>query len=111
MKQQAIVQALGALAQESRLEVFRLLVRKGPDGVAAGEIAQALELAPPTLSFHLAQLRQAGLVRVRRLGRSLVYAADCERMTDLMDFLFQNCCTDLPAGSRIPINKKTERAD
>jgi DNA-binding transcriptional ArsR family regulator len=111
MKEEAIVQALGALAQESRLEVFRLLVRKGPEGVAAGEIAQTLDLAPPTLSFHLAQLRHAGLVRVRRLGRSLVYAADRERMTDVMAFLFQNCCADPSAGSRTPTKKKTERAD
>lgn len=108
MKDEAIVQALGALAQESRLEVFRLLVRKGPEGVAAGEIAQALDLAPATLSFHLAQLRHAGLIGVRRLGRSLVYAADRERMTGLMAFLFENCCADPSASNRIPTKKKTD---
>ena len=86
------VAALGALAQESRLSVFRLLVQAGRDGLSPGTIAERLALPGPTLSFHLAQLRQAGLVTVRRDGRSLIYAADYDGMNGLMGFLTQNCC-------------------
>jgi DNA-binding transcriptional ArsR family regulator len=86
------VAALGALAQDSRLTVFRLLVRTGPQGLPAGEIAERLKIAPATLSFHLAQLRQAGLVTMKRDGRSLIYSADYDGMNGLMDFLTENCC-------------------
>lgn len=86
------VAALGALAQESRLAVFRLLVQAGRDGLSPGGIAERLTLPGPTLSFHLAQLRQAGLVTVRRDGRSLIYAADYDGMNALMGFLSLNCC-------------------
>lgn len=84
--------ALGALAQESRLAVFRLLVQEGPDGLAAGEIAGRLDIPPATLSFHLGQLGQAGLVTSTRNGRSIVYAADFKGMDRLMGFLYENCC-------------------
>jgi ArsR family transcriptional regulator, arsenate/arsenite/antimonite-responsive transcriptional repressor len=86
------VAALAALAQENRLEIFRLLVQAGPDGMAAGQVADKLGLAPNTLSFHFDRLRFAGLVTVRRDGRSMIYAARYEAMNDLVSFLTENCC-------------------
>ena len=86
------VAALGALAQESRLAVFRLLVRRGPAGLAAGEIGERVGVPPTTLSFHLAQLSHGGLVTSRRVGRSILYAANYPGMQDLMGFLLENCC-------------------
>ncbi len=88
----AAITALAALAQESRLDVFRLLVQTGPDGMPAGRIAERLGLAPATLSFHLKQLHQAGLVRYRRESRSLIYAAEYPAMNSLVAFLTENCC-------------------
>ena len=92
MEISAALAALGALAQESRLQVFRALVQAGPDGRAVGEIADERGLPGPTLSFHLAQLKHAGLVRCRREGRSLIYSADYEAMSDLVAYLLENCC-------------------
>src|SRR5262245_16176353 len=92
MKINGAVEALSALAQEHRLKVFRLLVQAGAQGMAAGRIAEKLKVAPPTLSFHLAQLRHAGLIEVRRDGRSQIYAADFDAMNGLMEFLTANCC-------------------
>jgi ArsR family transcriptional regulator len=86
------VDALAALAQGTRLEVFRALVQRGPDGLPAGAIASKLELPGPTLSFHLAQLKQAGLVSCRRDGRSLIYAADYAAIEGLVTYLTENCC-------------------
>jgi ArsR family transcriptional regulator len=86
------VTALAALAQENRLEVFRLLVQAGPDGMAAGHVAERLGLAPNTLTFHFDRLRTAGLVTVRRDGRSMIYAARFETMNGLLAFLTENCC-------------------
>jgi DNA-binding transcriptional ArsR family regulator len=83
---------LAALAQETRLGIFRRLVRRGPEGMAAGEIAAALDIPPPTLSFHLAQLARAGLVTSRREGRSILYAADYAAIQGLVAFLYENCC-------------------
>ena len=97
------VAALSALAQESRLDVFRLLVQAGPDGLPAGQIAERLKLASPTLSFHLAQLKHAGLVRSKRDGRSLIYAADYDGMNELMAFLTENCCAGSSATCRVPV--------
>jgi ArsR family transcriptional regulator len=94
MDEKRAVAALGALAQESRLKVFRLLVRRGPAGLAAGEISQRVGVPPTTLSFHLAQLSGAGLVTSRRKGRSIRYAADYDGMQTLMSFLVDNCCQD-----------------
>ena len=94
MDEKRAVAALGALAQESRLKVFRLLVRRGPAGVAAGEISQRVGVPPTTLSFHLAQLSGAGLVTSRREGRSILYAADYDGMQTLMSFLVDHCCRD-----------------
>jgi ArsR family transcriptional regulator, arsenate/arsenite/antimonite-responsive transcriptional repressor len=88
------VAALTALAQESRLAVFRLLVRRGEDGLPAGKIAESLKVPPPTLSFHLAQLGHAGLVRSRREGRQVTYSADFTQMNALLQYLTENCCAD-----------------
>ena len=90
-KAQAIA-ALAALAQDNRLDVFRLLVRAGPDGVSAGHVASGLGLAPNTLTFHFDRLRHAGLVTVRRAGRSMIYAARFDRMNALLGYLTENCC-------------------
>ena len=92
MKNDHAVSALAALAQENRLDVFRLLVQAGPEGMPAGAVAGALKLAPNTLTFHLDRLRDAGLVTVRREGRSMIYAARFEVMNDLLGFLTENCC-------------------
>jgi len=92
MESSSAVAALSALAQENRLDVFRLLVQTGPDGMAAGDVAERLEIPPATLSFHLAQLRQAGLLSMRRDGRSLIYSANYDGMNALMAFLTENCC-------------------
>src|SRR5438128_12178332 len=90
------VAALAALAQEHRLEVYRLLVQAGPDGMPAGEVASALGIAPNTLSFHFDRLRHAGLVSVVRQGRSLIYAARYETMNNLLGYLTDNCCSGRP---------------
>jgi ArsR family transcriptional regulator len=90
------VAALAALAQDSRLDVFRLLVQAGPEGMPAGGVAAALDLAPNTLTFHFDRLRQAGLVTVRRDGRSMIYAARFEAMNALLGFLTENCCGGAP---------------
>lgn len=97
------VAALAALAQDNRLDVFRLLVQAGAKGMPAGQIAERLDIAAPTLSFHLAQLRHASLVSVRRDGRSLIYAVDYERMNGLMEFLTENCCSGKPSTCGVPI--------
>jgi ArsR family transcriptional regulator, arsenate/arsenite/antimonite-responsive transcriptional repressor len=93
MNQNDAVQALAALAQESRLAVFRLLVRRGPDGYAAGEIGERLDIPGPTLSFHLKELTQAGLVTQRKESRYVYYAPALERMNDLLGYLTDHCCT------------------
>ena len=86
------IPALAALAQETRLAIFRLLVERGPDGLAAGEIAEKLGLPSSSLSFHLAQLSHAGLILQRRQSRSLIYSVDFTAMNALMGFLMENCC-------------------
>ena len=92
MKKHEAVAALAALAQDSRLDVYRLLVQAGPDGLPAGDVAAALRIAPNTLTFHFDRLRDAGLVSVRRDGRSMIYAAQYERMNALLGYLTENCC-------------------
>lgn len=84
--------ALSALAQDTRLDIFRLLVQAGGAGMAAGTIGERLGLPGPTLSFHLNQLRHAGLITVRRESRSLIYAAEYRSMNDLLAYLTENCC-------------------
>jgi DNA-binding transcriptional ArsR family regulator len=92
MESETVVRALSALAQEHRLALFRLLVQAGPDGLAAGAIAEALGVPASSLSFHLAQLTNAGLIVQRRDGRSLIYTADYGAMNALVGFLMENCC-------------------
>lgn len=96
MNADLVIPALAALAHEHRLEVFRLLVTQGPDGLAAGDIARALDIPNSSLSFHLAQLQQAGLLTQQRAGRSLIYAADFAVMSALVGFLTENCCGGAP---------------
>lgn len=92
MNMDAAVAALGALAQEHRLALFRLLVQAGEDGMAAGAIAEKLGVPNSSLSFHLAQLRNAGLITQERQHRSLIYRADYSAMNGLVDYLTENCC-------------------
>lgn len=84
--------ALGALAQETRLAIYRLLVEVGPEGLTAGSIGEKLDLAPATLSFHLAGLARAGLARSRQEGRFVIYTASFQHMNALVGFLTKNCC-------------------
>lgn len=99
MDSNLVVRALGALAHESRLAIFRTLVVAGPDGIAAGEIAQQVGLAPSSLSFHLKDLSHAGLVSSRQDGRFVFYSADFEAMTGLIGFLTENCCAGAPCAA------------
>ena len=92
MESNQIVDALGALAHDTRLRVFRLLVEAGPEGLAAGAIGEKLALPPATLSFHLAHLARAGLARSRQNGRFVIYSADFQSMNELVGFLTENCC-------------------
>src|SRR6476469_9629436 len=86
------VDALAALAHEHRLAIYRLLVERGPDGLAAGVIAERLGIAPSSLTFHLQHLRRTGLIMQRRASRQLIYATDFARMNALLGFLTENCC-------------------
>ena len=92
MKANSAIEALGALAQEQRLSLFRLLVRAGAKGMAAGAIAEALGIPNSSLSFHLAQLRKAGLILQERQHRSLIYRANYPAMNALVGYLMENCC-------------------
>jgi ArsR family transcriptional regulator len=103
------ISGLSALAHSGRLDVFRLLVRAGPEGVAAGDIARATRSLANTLSTNLNILAGAGLVRSRREGRSIIYAADFERMRDLLAFLMEDCCAGAPEICA-PLAAITERA-
>ncbi len=93
MKSKDVIAALAALAHESRLEIFRLLVRRGPEGYTPGDLIHRLHLPAPTLSFHLKELQSAQLLDVRREGRFLYYRAHFARMTELVGFLTDNCCS------------------
>jgi ArsR family transcriptional regulator len=92
MEKPDAIAALAALAQESRLDIFRLLVQAGPDGIPAGQIGERLGLPSATLSFHLNQLKQAKLVTFRRESRSLIYVAAYSTMNALMSYMTENCC-------------------
>jgi DNA-binding transcriptional ArsR family regulator len=92
MKSTEAIDALGALAQEHRLALFRLLVQAGDDGMSAGSLAEALSLPNSSLSFHLAHLNRAGLIDQRRYGRSLIYTANYAAMNELVVYLMENCC-------------------
>lgn len=102
MKKSNAISALGALAQENRLDIFRLLIQKGSQGLPAGEIWERLGLPPPTLSFHLNQLRYAGLVSLRRESRSIIYTANYKAMNSLLTFLTENCCAE---GAKICVGR------
>jgi ArsR family transcriptional regulator, arsenate/arsenite/antimonite-responsive transcriptional repressor len=96
MKKPDALAALAGLAQDNRLDIFRLLVEASRDGMPAGAVADALDLAPNTLTFHFDRLRDAGLVTVRREGRSMIYAARYETMNALIAYLTENCCSGRP---------------
>src|SRR5271167_2183300 len=102
MKKTDVVAALAALAQDNRIDVFRLLVQAGPEGMPAGAVATALGLAPNTLTFHFDRLKAAGLVTVRRDGRSMIYAAQFDTMNTLLGFLAENCCGGVPCAPPEP---------
>ena len=109
MEKTNAVAALAALAQDNRLDVYRLLVQAGPEGMPAGSVASALKLAPNTLTFHFDRLRVAGLVSVRRVGRSMIYAARYEAMNGLISFLTENCCAGAPGCVKPPTPSKSMR--
>jgi DNA-binding transcriptional ArsR family regulator len=108
MKRSDALAALAALAQDNRLDIFRLLVEAGRDGMPAGAVADALDLAPNTLTFHFDRLRDAGLVTVRRDGRSMIYTARYESMNALIAFLTENCCRGRPEEC-LPVKKENAR--
>lgn len=101
MKTKSVVAALAALAQESRLAIFRLLVQAGPEGMAAGKISDATGIAPSSLSFHMKELAHANMVRSRQDGRFVIYAANFTTMNALLTFLTANCCGGNPCA---PVN-------
>jgi ArsR family transcriptional regulator, arsenate/arsenite/antimonite-responsive transcriptional repressor len=114
MEKTVAVTALAALAQDNRLDVFRLLVQAGPEGMPAGAVAAALDLAPNTLTFHFDRLRTAGLVTVRRDGRSMIYAAQFETMNGLLGFLTENCCGGVhcaPLAESAPVAESAPLAE
>jgi DNA-binding transcriptional ArsR family regulator len=112
MDTKQVISALGALAHEHRLAVFRMLTERGPEGLPAGVIAERLGMPPSSLSFHLQQLTHAGLITQRRLSRQLIYSADYTAMNDLVAYLTENCCANVaicapvcnPASAFIPID-------
>ena len=97
MEPKDAIAALAALAQETRLAIYRLLVQAGPEGLAAGAIAESLAVSPATLSFHLKELARAGLVTPRNAARFIYYSANFERMATLMTYLTQHCCQGMPS--------------
>lgn len=98
METKTVVTALSALAQETRLAIFRLLVQQGPEGLAAGKIGEALKLPPATLSFHLKELSHAGLLSSRQEGRSIIYSTNFDIMNQVLGFLTENCCGGAPCA-------------
>ena len=111
MKKTDAVAILAALAQDSRLDVFRLLVEAGPEGMPAGHIASSMKLPPSALTFHLDRLREAGLVMVRRDGRSMIYAARFEAMNSLVSYLTDHCCQGRPELCAPKADKTTRKTE
>lgn len=97
-----VINALGALAHEHRLAIFRLLVERGPAGLPAGQIAERVGLVPSSLTFHLQQLQRAGLLAQRRMSRQLIYSADFTAMSALVGYLTDNCCVESGADCCAP---------
>jgi ArsR family transcriptional regulator, arsenate/arsenite/antimonite-responsive transcriptional repressor len=111
MKKPQALASLAALAQENRLDTFRLLVQAGPEGMPAGEVAVKLGISPNNLTFHFDKLREAGLVTVRREGRSMIYAARYDAMNALLGYLTENCCggqADCGPVACEPVRKPTK---
>jgi ArsR family transcriptional regulator len=102
MKTPQVIEALGALAHEHRLAIFRLLVERGPQGLPAGRIADRVALVPSSLTFHLQNLQRAGLIAQRRASRQLFYSADFTAMNALVGYLTDNCCAD--SGAECPVS-------
>lgn len=98
MDTKQVLAALAALAQDTRLAIFRLLVQIGPPGMAASKIAEHLDMAPSSLSFHLKELAHAGLISPKQEGRFVIYSADVDAMNSLISFLTENCCAGVPCG-------------
>jgi DNA-binding transcriptional ArsR family regulator len=111
MEAHEVIRALGALAQEHRLSAYRLLVQAGPAGMPAGALAEALAVPASSMSFHLAQLTNAGLVIQRRQSRSIIYSADFAAMNALMSYMTENCCLGVPcnAGAECSPTSKPEK--
>jgi len=120
MENKDAIRALAALAQETRLTIFRLLVEAGPEGLPVGAIAETLGLANATLSFHLKELTQAGLTEAKPAGRSIIHSANFTTMNDLVGYLTENCCGGAscapcspsmtacaPANARAPVSGKS----
>jgi DNA-binding transcriptional ArsR family regulator len=105
MKTKEVIDALGALAHQHRLEIFRLLVERGPAGLAAGQIAERVGLVPSSLTFHLQNLQRAALINQQRESRQLIYSADFDAMNGLVAYLTENCC----AGSQCAPDCKPAR--
>ena len=106
MKPNQVVKALSALAQPTRLAIYRLLVEHGPEGLAAGQIAERLKVAPATLSFHFRTLSHAGLVESKQDGRFIYYAANFAVMNGMVDYLTENCCGGNADACAAPARKK-----
>lgn len=100
MEKQEVISALAALAQETRLDVFRRLVQAGAPGMPAGQLSRELAIAPATLSFHLKELRNAGLVTSERSGRSIRYSPAFSVISEVVAYLGENCCRDAPCGAK-----------
>jgi DNA-binding transcriptional ArsR family regulator len=106
MDKLTVIRALDALAQESRLDIFRLLVEKGPDGIMMGAIGDTLKLPHATLSFHLDKLRQSGLIKSKKQGRATIYHADYDVLAGTIQYLTDNCCKESNTTCRIEITEK-----
>ena len=112
MKAKDVIEALGALAHEHRLAIFRILVERGPAGLPAGRIAERVGLVPSSLTFHLQNLQRGGLIAQRREGRQLIYSADFDAMTALVGYLTDNCCAESATECCPPVRqpKSAKRA-
>lgn len=105
MKPDQVVKALSALAQPTRLSIYRLLVERGPEGMAAGQVAEKLKVSPATLSFHFRALSHAGLLKSRQDGRFVYYAANFAVMNGMVEYLTENCCGGNADACKVPGKK------